>query len=451
MMNIPNIQITPVNGQKAEGAESFSTESENGALFAELMESQIGDEDLKSSEMITDEEEKEITGLEINLGVLTAVQSHLPQLKEVESENHLSPTNLLDLSFNLEVERSFEVETKLKPNDMTQPENYQAIESSETTLKEDLVFKNDAIKQLPQLSGIEKQYPLQKVIERSVFNELNPNSQATEGHGAKQPLLNTLVPTEISKELEAVFGDSLKTTDDLELGAQDAKNMPLLGTEFETLKIVNVRKLDEAVISLGQNESITSLGQTTVDGDMKGKPLGEKGVKTQIDPQDFKVNFSLPTELKPQPLEVTTSIQETTVRWDNKTEFEELMVKHASLMKDGDSTNLVIKLKPYSLGEMRISLEFKDGQLRGLIQLEKDDAKKIVEESLKMLQGEIKNSIIEVEQMATPFRDGGNLKDDSQQKGYPEENSKQRHASDEENLFEEALREVSSSGLELRV
>lgn len=179
-------------------------------------------------------------------------------------------------------------------------------------------------------------------------------------------------------------------------------------------------------------------------------PLKEERVTTtDYKAQPGLTNGEIRSEFSQMKTTETPNTSTQTVVWENQSEFEELMIRESSMMKDGDKTTMVIKLKPYTLGEMKISLEMNDGKLKALIQLEESESKKIVEESLKMLHGELKTSIIEVEQMQPSSKDGSNYEENRQQQKSHYEDDK--HRSKDKDEFEQLLNELNHSNVEILV
>lgn len=180
------------------------------------------------------------------------------------------------------------------------------------------------------------------------------------------------------------------------------------------------------------------------------RPLKEERVTTtDYKAQPGLTNGEIRSEFSQMKATETPNTSTQTVVWENQSEFEELMIRESSMMKDGDKTTMVIKLKPYTLGEMKISLEMNDGKLKALIQLEESESKKIVEESLKMLHGELKTSIIEVEQMQPSSKDGSNYEENRQQQKSHYEDDK--HRSKDKDEFEQLLNELNHSNVEILV
>lgn len=410
-MNIPVSQVIPQTREVAtSSSENQTSNEENGALFSELMDSGL---ELNASQE-AEETQKATEQAEVDL---MSMMGQMPIIVPTMEANEEKP--LLIDNVTIENQEGTELRGELSTLATNQT---QQLGSEWNTQESSTVSPADGEIMLDSLTMTEIEEQVVKAVQ---FQQVS--NQALSKENIKWTEAPKLISDNDEAGLELIAG--------VPVSSEPTEN-PYDLLKNPVTRVIETVTLEAEVHSEAQTQAFTEMTKESVE------PLPDLKISNTVE------GFSQVAQPTTTAKEVIT--QPTTVKWENQLEFEELMIKQASLLKEGESTNLVIKLKPYTLGEMQISLEMKDGQLKGLIELENIEAKKIVEENLKMLQGDLKNSIIEVEQMSPQLKDGGEYEGNSQKEQRFKEEEKRKQTSEQEN-FKELLNESREVAVELVV
>ena len=442
-MNIQLMNAGALNLLGENADVKMEGEAENQSLFSQLMDSEItGDGETSESES------KEPNEALVNLSGMIMPQpilTRLPEYEEAAGEGVLD-LEKLNTEINIEVTETqlpkAEGENTLpsiskSPNApiVSELDNHvfstpsADVQNKELMNIETLNMTTPTLEEVPQIEASLINQSLNESA--TVFNKdkLKPNtSLSLNQEELKQQGENDKLASSVLKDLTPLKTDKL---------------------EIQTLSVVNHREILDKTLEVTDSLEESLNGEMSAEFNQMFSQKKDELVAVDYKSQSVMLNGITRSDYTQPKVVETTSLSTQNVVWENQSEFEELMIKQSSMMKDGDKTTMVINLKPYTLGEMRISLEMRDGKLKALIQLEEAESKKVVEESLKMLQGDLKTSIIEVEQMYSSSKDGKNYDENqSRQQRHHEDNN--RHKQDG-NEFEKLMDDLRHSGVEILV
>ena len=271
----------------------------------------------------------------------------------------------------------------------------------------------------------------------------------------KQPLSkDQVIPLENNKDLDAILEKIDAPLEEMLLKLQSIRtphtridSKTTINLEHEEKEFPNIDKTHtkpyfvqektEKIESLIQNSQIAEEFQGEKSKEMKSKHLENKNTNKSL-PNIQNLSFYETIE------HVDQASQQVEIQ--NIHEITEEMIREIKVLKDGEQSELQVKLKPKQLGEIEIKIEMKAGQVLGKILVENVAIKGAIESQLQHLKQQLQDQNIVTQKIEVDLQQqsGGYHQEDQSSLFWKGDNSSSRFTGqgskeNQETLMEEGV------------
>lgn len=244
------------------------------------------------------------------------------------------------------------------------------------------VLDEESILELPKENGFFHQMKLNFPSTETESNLMEVPSNIM--FNEEMTLFETNIETPLSTNLNPENGFSLMSTSLKNTGEVERETFQnIINREEGAEQEMTVLKSDDfSDISVNEETSVENVfdfevserevesPQPDLSIEKEGQPLS----MTSLVDDEMSVSISKTSKL---PFPTLDSY------WINQEDILNQMIEKMKLLKEGDSTRMVLKLHPRSLGDMQIELSLDKGLLHGRIVVESQEVKQMVERAIQ--------------------------------------------------------------------
>lgn len=352
---------------------SQNTQNEDSGVFGTLLGSLIDeDSSLGEGEMIPPDHEK---GHEDNIDEVIAIYGSFLLMESVADTMFIYPTSdnlsLKNPGFDGSGEDS--VVSSVSLGDVT-------LHDSMMPILEDLSNAENGLLPLNELGSFEN------------MNVEGAGLELLESEPLENIALELVEPTKNDKVKKMNLSNFV---DEEHLEVESKQSIE----EFVS-QIMKIDKLYSSSFHPEGQQDVSSI--EAVDHSLDGEEIAMKDIDgTEPLNNDAMSDFKVFSDRLSGPV---VNEDNSTVKWDNQAEFVKETVEQAKLLKDGEQTTITMKLRPESLGEVDVKMQLKDGVLNTVIVVEQMATKETLEQALKTLNIDFKNSAINIDNITLEIR-----------------------------------------------